>query len=162
MKPKDIARLITEDPNVLNERYCEACGGSDDDPFRDPTARGFGGKILRGHRYNCPAGAPMGSPIKPLVGSPKPPNPNHRPGAFIGARLVESGSVGGGVISYKLSERPDGTRYIEFDVPNPYDDDESMYGGADTPDELHEYVLRNLSDNFYDTSHPEFMKWLEQ
>jgi len=63
MKPKDIARLISEDPDVLNEAYCEACGGSDDDPFTDPTARGWGGKVMRGHRYNCPTGAPMGSPI---------------------------------------------------------------------------------------------------
>jgi hypothetical protein len=72
MNPKDIARLISEDPDILSEGYCEACGGSDDDPFRDPTARGFGGKILRGHRYNCPTGAPMGSKIvKPQ--SPPPP-----------------------------------------------------------------------------------------
>jgi len=63
MKPKEIARLISEDPDVLNEAYCPECGGSDDDPFTDPTARGWGGKVMRGHRYNCPTGAPMGSPI---------------------------------------------------------------------------------------------------
>jgi len=48
---------------TLHEAYCSACGGSDDDPFTDPTARGFGGKVMRGHRFNCPVGK-MGSPIE--------------------------------------------------------------------------------------------------
>ena len=52
MNPKDVAKLITEDPDVLHEDYCSACGGWD---------KAQGGS---GHKLGCPAGKP-GTSIGP-------------------------------------------------------------------------------------------------
>jgi hypothetical protein len=49
--------------STLHEDYCPACGGSDSDPFTDPTAGWPHGKVMTGHRYKCPVGE-MGTPIK--------------------------------------------------------------------------------------------------
>lgn len=56
--PKDIAKLITEDPDILSEEYCNSCGGWD---------KKQGGT---GHKYGCPKGG-AGIPIAALVDDTK-------------------------------------------------------------------------------------------
>ena len=50
MEPKDIAEYLSDDPDILNEAYCSACGGWDR------------AQMGTGHKLGCPIGKP-GTPI---------------------------------------------------------------------------------------------------
>ena len=58
MNPKDMAAWLTEDPDVMREAYCDACGGWDKEQQ--------GG----GHKLGCPMGKP-GTSIKKMAAPKK-------------------------------------------------------------------------------------------
>lgn len=70
INPRDIAKLITEDPDIVSEDYCDACGGWDKEQWGT------------GHKIGCPVGEPN-TPIATLPGSVSSvPVQRARPGRF--------------------------------------------------------------------------------
>jgi len=75
-------------------------------------------------------------------------------------RLIEDGAINGGAPnghSYELMERPDGTRYINYES---HED----AGTADSKDDIEsEWAASSLGEYFVDSHmHPEFAKWWQQ